>query len=325
MNQKHFLSLVNHPEKLKQGDSQKIIDLLDQFPYCQSAQVLYLLSLLNENDIRSAARLKVTAAYAGNRAVLKDHVDRFYMIRKKETVVAEKTKIERDHRIEPGGESKTGTGQKDRGKKIEAKSRHEKTPENKHFPKKTVPEGFEALKAELEKIRREVESLEKLIEETGEKIKKRKPETVETKTGQKEEPVVEKDAEEKRVEQQQEQGKSEEKMQPEILQQTEPAEETPQEKKFKSSKSEIIDQFIRNAPRITRSKKDFFNPVDWAKNSAVDNEEIVSETLAGIYYNQGNTEKAIKIYQKLSLKYPEKSSYFAALIQKIESENNLNH
>jgi len=98
--------------------------------------------------------------------------------------------------------------------------------------------------------------------------------------------------------------------------------ETASVKKAKSvkKKNEIIDEFIKNEPSISRPKAEFYDPVDKAKESIVDNENIVSETLAGIFYDQGHLQKAIKIYQKLSLKFPEKSSYFAALIKKAEKE-----
>jgi hypothetical protein len=91
--------------------------------------------------------------------------------------------------------------------------------------------------------------------------------------------------------------------------------------KSKSS-DELINQFIKAEPSISRGKVDFFDPVSMAKESITDKENIVSETLAKIYYDQAYKEKAIKIYEKLSLKFPEKSSYFAAQIKKIEKEIN---
>lgn len=86
--------------------------------------------------------------------------------------------------------------------------------------------------------------------------------------------------------------------------------------KKQPSKEEIIDKFIRNEPSIPRPKSSFYDPVKFAKQSVVDEENIVSETLAKIYYDQGHYEKAINIYEKLILKFPEKSTYFANLIKK---------
>jgi tetratricopeptide (TPR) repeat protein len=48
----------------------------------------------------------------------------------------------------------------------------------------------------------------------------------------------------------------------------------------------------------------------------------VTENMAYIYMKQKNYDKAIQIYKKLMLKFPEKRDYFAALIQGIEKNIN---
>ena len=46
-----------------------------------------------------------------------------------------------------------------------------------------------------------------------------------------------------------------------------------------------------------------------------------TETLAAIYADQGYFVEAKKIYSRLILRYPEKSAYFASLIEKLRQEN----
>lgn len=50
-----------------------------------------------------------------------------------------------------------------------------------------------------------------------------------------------------------------------------------------------------------------------------DSFDLVSETLAQIYANQGYPERAKEIYLQLSLESPEKSAYFASLIDNLNS------
>lgn len=82
----------------------------------------------------------------------------------------------------------------------------------------------------------------------------------------------------------------------------------------------ILDKFIKENPSISRPKAEFFNPMNMARQSVEEDEELVTETLANLLYKQGNYKKAIRAYEKLCLKYPSKLSYFATLIQKIKTE-----
>jgi hypothetical protein len=82
--------------------------------------------------------------------------------------------------------------------------------------------------------------------------------------------------------------------------------------------NKLIEKFIKEEPRIKPSKTAFYNPVNMARKSVQESDEFLTETLARIYAKQGNIPKAIRAYQKLSLKFPEKTVYFAALIEELK-------
>jgi len=68
------------------------------------------------------------------------------------------------------------------------------------------------------------------------------------------------------------------------------------------------------------SASPFFDPVDIARKSVIEHDDLATETLAQIYAEQGHLQRAIKIYQQLIVKFPEKSRYFAAQIKNLEKK-----
>jgi tetratricopeptide (TPR) repeat protein len=84
---------------------------------------------------------------------------------------------------------------------------------------------------------------------------------------------------------------------------------------------DLLDKFLKNKPLPSRPKQEFYSPEKAGKRSDTLSNQIVTETLANIYYKQGNFSKAIEAYQQLQLKFPEKLSYFANLIEKIKKES----
>ncbi|MEO5584770.1 MAG: hypothetical protein ABIQ75_04880 [Flavobacteriales bacterium] len=84
------------------------------------------------------------------------------------------------------------------------------------------------------------------------------------------------------------------------------------------SPGELMEQFIqRSSPLPTAAKAEFFTPQQAAKRSLQD-DGLVSETLARIHEKQGNFAKAKEVYDRLAVKHPEKSVYFAALSKALE-------
>ncbi|WP_291965720.1 hypothetical protein [Maribacter sp.] len=81
-------------------------------------------------------------------------------------------------------------------------------------------------------------------------------------------------------------------------------------------KYDRIDKFIASNPKIVPTEQS--TTIDISSSSKIDHNELMTETLARVYLEQKKYKNAIQAYKILSLKYPEKSSFFADRIKTVE-------
>ena len=83
-------------------------------------------------------------------------------------------------------------------------------------------------------------------------------------------------------------------------------------------KPDLIDKFLADIPNIRPKPVEDFVEYDISTTSVDEHDDFMTETLAKIFIRQKNYQKAIDTYSKLSLKFPEKSTYFANQIFEIK-------
>lgn len=89
----------------------------------------------------------------------------------------------------------------------------------------------------------------------------------------------------------------------------------------KSGKMALIDNFLNSSgseKRILPEEEKETSNEDFSAGSVVESDDLMSETLANIHIKQKRYQKAVEIFERLSLKYPEKSVYFARRIKEME-------
>lgn len=96
----------------------------------------------------------------------------------------------------------------------------------------------------------------------------------------------------------------------------------PEERPALTAKFELFDSFVEKLPELKRRKPE--NVMNRRQEEDLSDEEssLVTETLAKVYMKQKHYDKAIKAYEILRLKYPEKSGFFADRIFEIKKLSN---
>lgn len=295
MNKAHFIHLIEHPEQAIAGEEVSLREITRTYPYFQTARVLLTKCLHNQNSYLFEKELKTTALYAGNRKKLYDYI---HAVQEEQVLIAasESTTAPVNEVIE----AKVPEVIIHEPIEIAETEKHEETitpvaetetaPEVEHT---TITEDTEKKTPDVASPHSFDEWLQLLSNQPLPQVPKSAPVPIT--------PVAE----------------------------TTENIETPEVKTPFPNKNQafdidgIINRFITESPSISRPKAEFFNPANMAKLSVEEHEDLVTETLARINLKQGNYKKAIRMYEKLCLKFPEKMPYFVDLIQKIKTEHKI--
>lgn len=337
MNSRYYIELLEQPGNLGKESVGQLAELLQQFPYCQTAHMLLVANLQHENSIQYSSRLKLAAIYASNRGMLKKLIDYINQ------------EIYSERYIQQGASLNPDKGKPAQNLALQfAQNKHKS--ETEPIPSTSEPNlVIEPPQAGVQSIVDQTIIKAEVLPgiNVSAKTTGNEPPPQPPKLTKKEELLA---LIEKRIEELKAARLKESKLTQQGLALTSDApfaNPGPETIKRKSAlaydieeslgplvpkkqfspdpgqpltqKLDIIDSFINSNPVIKRHKAEFFDADDFAEKSSQPQEEIISETLAMVYAQQGNFVKAIKIYEKLRLNYPEKSSYFAAQIKKLSN------
>ena len=295
MNVEDFTHLLQHPnEVVSSKQTKQLEEVLKSYPYFQAARALHLKGLKNGNSFKYNDALKVTAAYTTDREILFDYITSKEFL---QNLVADQI----SGKATPLEEIETASEEiiPELPKLIE-ESQDKPLPQtvedadvildpklfvSKHPQQPTIEHETLEIGEPLPFSKKEKHSFSEWLQLAARKTIRRKDKY---QSGDDLEPI------------------------------TFPLEdEKPKNKKF-----ELIDKFIADNPKIV--PKDGTIKVDISSSLKIDKNELMTETLARVYLEQKKYKKALQAYKILSLKYPEKSGFFAdriKAVKKIQKDN----
>jgi len=252
MKRSDFSNIITNPSLLKNSDVSHLNSIITEFPYFQSARILYLKGLKNTESFKYNKNLKITAAYTTDRSILFDFITSEFFIQNNISELIKKTS--------------------DSLKDI------------------NINEFLDIPESTKSQVNNKIDNdVEEIILDIGKPFEFKKDESYSFN-----------------------QWLQLTKIKPINRSKSKNTQSQKQEKNIK-----LINDFIEKSPKINPIESSE-HLVDLSKKSSVELESLMTETLARVYLEQKNYDKAIRSYKILSLKYPEKSALFADQIKAIK-------
>ncbi|MCJ7446761.1 MAG: tetratricopeptide repeat-containing protein [Bacteroidales bacterium] len=303
MNRNDFLRMVENSGPVDRQMIGEVSDLINIFPYFQSAYLLLLKGLQNTGDVKFENQLRVSAIHIADREVL------YYLLKKEPSVNVEHEVTSKQpvtSEINPEDSQQvvieTAKNSEDLINEIEKSSDDGK---NEDQAENVQQNTGHSILITTETDNEEFSSMVFLVDEESGSVEEKViymdpgfsvPEHVD---------LLELDLENKAP----------------VPEEDSRTEEQPDYSEINSEKqrqTDLIDKFILTNPRIEPVKEKSDAPVEDISKPFVEAKGgFLTETLARIYIRQGYYSKAINVYEKLCLKFPEKCSYFAGQIEKV--------
>ncbi|MBS9461976.1 hypothetical protein KIM67_06100 [Flagellimonas sp. 389] len=293
MNVSDFIQIIQKSDTILSPKQTKALeDIIDEYPYFQTARALHLKGLKNLDSYKYNSALKVTAAHTADRDVLFDFVTSKEFVQNNiaDTMMGRTQKLEDkkavSEEIQPNPDMETILGESKEGA----------LPQNLQDAERILnPTLFKSKKPEIE----EPDPSEKKSPNVDLNIGKPIPFTKKEKHSFTEWlQLASKNTSEE----------------------TESEETAALEKK---KKFDLLDKFIENKPKIVPNE-DSKAKVKIKESTKMNTNELMTETLAKVYLEQKKYKKAIQAFKILSLKYPEKNGFFAdqiRTVKKLQKEN----
>ncbi|WP_452225231.1 hypothetical protein [Lacinutrix chionoecetis] len=313
MNKADFITVIKTPQHITKSQTEDLKHVVDTFPYFQSARALYLKGLKNTESYNYNNALKTTAAYTTDRSILFDFITSKTFVQNE---ISQFIKHNTAHLLDIEVEAEDISIKKSVTIDAALKQQIEDTKDTLNpelFQPKIEKHQLANFKTETDVETNVAPSEEKLnaperILNIGKPLEFDKNETHSfnewlslTRFS-----PIQRDTEP-------EKGTTA----------TEP-EQAFENELTKAKKFELIEKFIEKSPKLA-AKKAASSKHNIAKAQMIQPEALMTETLARIYVEQKNYKKAIQSYKILSLKYPEKSGFFAdqiKAVKELQEQNN---